>query len=398
MGFTRENFNTGSKMNKLLGFLPAVLLITVFSLGDALGRGFGGCRGGFGGANFGGFRGAGFDRGDIGGFSDRGFDTGRFGGFNGRGFDNFQGRDMGRWQGEAYHRPSDFDNDRIGATAGASRGQIDRFLGLPTDAGLGHVAPELAGGAFDGTRVTAGRVEGPLGGSAAFISGTHVGYVPPNVRSAQGWTVRNAFDRYNLFTPTWYTAHRGAWTTAALAASAWAPASWGSAADWVGCDFLPEDYDYGSTVLYQGGNVYVEGQPAGSAAQYYDQASSLATSGDANQDDQADWLSLGVFGMVQDQQTDPTMIFQLAVNHQGIIRGNFYNTMTDATLPVHGAVDKKTQRVAWTMGDNKSTVVDTGLANLTKDEGPALMHFGKDRTQEWLLVRLKKQSENNNDS
>ena len=111
------------------------------------------------------------------------------------------------------------------------------------------------------------------------------------------------------------------------------------------------------------------------------------------QDDQAGWLPLGVFGMVQGQQTDPTMIFQLAVNQRGIVRGNFYSTITDTTLPVHGAVDKKTQRVAWTMGDNKSTVVDTGLANLTKDEGPALLHFGKDRTEEWLLVRLKGKAE-----
>ena len=50
------------------------------------------------------------------------------------------------------------------------------------------------------------------------------------------------------------------------------------------------------------------------------------------------------------------------------------------------------------MGDNKSTVIDTGLANLTKDEGPALVHFGKDKTQEWLLVRLNKKSGNSNDS
>jgi hypothetical protein len=398
-------------MNKLIGFLLAVLLITVLPLGDALGRGFGGFRGGFGGANFGGLRGGGFDRGDFGGFHDRSFDTGRLGGFSGRGFDDFQGRDMDRSRGEAYHseptgsfsedrssRPSGFDNGRIGATTGASRGQLDRFLGLPTDAGLGHVAPAGVGGPFEGTRMTAGRVEGPLGGSAAFISGTHVRYVPPNMRSAQGWSVRNAFDRRNLFTPDWYTAHRGAWTTTALAASAWAPADWSSAADWVGCDFLPEDYDYGSTVLYQGGNVYVEGQPAGSADQYYDQAGSLAASGGGKQDDQADWLSLGVFGMVQGQQTDPTMIFQLAVNHQGIVRGNFYNTVTDATLPVHGAVDKKTQRVAWTMGDNKTTVIDTGLSNLTQDQGSALVHFGKDRTQEWLLVRLNKKSASSNDS
>ncbi len=71
----------------------------------------------------------------------------------------------------------------------------------------------------------------------------------------------------------------------------------------------------------------------GSDAQYYDQASSLAAAGDAKQDDQAKWLPLGVFGVVQVAQTDPTMIFQLAVNHQGMIRGNFYSTITDTTYP-----------------------------------------------------------------
>jgi hypothetical protein len=34
-------------------------------------------------------------------------------------------------------------------------------------------------------------------------------------------------------------------------------------------------------------------------------------------------------------------------------------------------------------------VIETGLYNLTKDEAPALIHFGPDRTEQWLLVRLK---------
>ena len=80
--------------------------------------------------------------------------------------------------------------------------------------------------------------------------------------------------------------------------------------------------------------------------------------------------------MVQSQQTDPAMIFQLAGNHEGIVRGSFYSTITGTTLPVHGAVDRKTQRVAWTMGDNKSTVIDTGLANLKKDAS-SLLCMGK---------------------
>jgi hypothetical protein len=399
-------------MNKLIGLALAALLFTALPFGEALGRGFGGFRGGgsggggFGGGDFRGFGGGGFDRGDFGGFRGGGFDGG---GFRDRNFGEsrdvdtrgFQSERAQTFQHQSDQRPLREDSgpatgygDRaFRGSAGASRTQLDHFLGFPTDAGVGHVAPARTGGAFEGTRVTAGRVEGPRGGSAAYISGTHVGSVSPDVRRSQGWAVRNAFSGHNVFSPSWYAAHGTAWTAAGIAATAWSPASWAGAADWVGCNSTPEEYDYGSTVLYRGGNVYVEGQSAGSEAQYYDQATSLAASGDAQQGDQADWLSLGVFGLVQGQQTDPTMIFQLAVNQQGIVRGNFYNTVTDTTLPVHGAVDKKTQRVAWTMGNNKNTVIDTGLVNLTKDEAPVLMHFGKDRTQQWLMVRLKSQAD-----
>src|SRR5262249_11417072 len=83
-------------------------------------------------------------------------------------------------------------------------------------------------------------------------------------------------------------------------------------------------------------------------------------------------------------------LFQLAVNQQGLIRGNYYDALMDSTQPVSGSVDKKTQRAAWAIGDKKSTVFETGFYNLTQDQTPVLVHFGKDRTQQWLLVRLKK--------
>jgi len=38
-------------------------------------------------------------------------------------------------------------------------------------------------------------------------------------------------------------------------------------------------------------------------------------------------------------------------------------------------------------------VIETGVYNLTKDEAPALIHFGKDRTEQWLLVRLNKDAD-----
>ncbi len=154
----------------------------------------------------------------------------------------------------------------------------------------------------------------------------------------------------------------------------------------------PVYYDYGNNVVYQDNSVYINGQDAGTSQQYYDQAEDLATAGaDAAASSDGDWLPLGVFAMTQQGHENSNMVIQLAVNKAGVIRGNFTDTASNKTETVQGSIDKQTQRAAWTIGDNRSTVIETGLYNLTKDEAPALVHFGADRTEQWLLVRLNKQ-------
>ena len=136
----------------------------------------------------------------------------------------------------------------------------------------------------------------------------------------------------------------------------------------------------------------MNGQDSGSAEDYYNQASTVASTGaEAEAPSDGDWLPLGVFALTQTGQTTSIVTIQLAVNKQGVIRGNYTDTDTQKTQTVQGSVDKKTQRVAFTVGNNTSNVVETGLYNLTKDEAPALLHFGKDRTEQWLLVRLKQE-------
>ncbi len=125
-----------------------------------------------------------------------------------------------------------------------------------------------------------------------------------------------------------------------------------------------------------------------------EQATVIADMGlQAKPSEKEDWVSLGVFGMVKGEETEANQIFQLAINKDGILRGNYYDALSDSTLPVHGAVDKKTERAAWTVGDRKETVYETGVGNLTKDETTMLVHFGKDRTQQWTLIRLEQPEE-----
>ena len=93
--------------------------------------------------------------------------------------------------------------------------------------------------------------------------------------------------------------------------------------------------------------------------------------------------------MVGEGETKSTNIFQLAVNKDGVIRGNYYNALTDTTEPLYGSVDKKTQRAAWTVGDKKNPVYEAGIANLTKDETTMVVHYFQSSSQQYSLIRIQ---------
>ncbi len=99
------------------------------------------------------------------------------------------------------------------------------------------------------------------------------------------------------------------------------------------------------------------------------QATTLADQGQtADAPDSGEWQPLGVFSLVQGDETTSNNLFQLAVNKQDIIRGNYYDGLMDTTTPVYGSVDKKNQRAAWTIGKKNDRVFETGIYNLTKPE------------------------------
>ena len=270
----------------------------------------------------------------------------------------------------------------VGGVQGAGGGTAARGAavgpGGQVAAGRGAVGP---GGYGGGGVVTAG----PAGVGAGFTRSTPAG------RYTAAAAVRGNYNNWGVYGRGWNAQYPGAWVAAGLTASAlWNASTWGTASGYCGySEQPPVYYDYGNSVVYEDNNVYVNGDSAGTAEQYYDQATDLAKTGaDAEAPADGDWLPLGVFALTKTDQTKSDVTIQLAVNKQGIIRGNYTDSATKKNQVVQGSVDKETQRVAFTVGDNKANVVETGLYNLTKDEAPALIHFGKERTEQWLLVRL----------
>lgn len=261
-----------------------------------------------------------------------------------------------------------------GTTIGAGR------AGIKVTGPGGNTYTKVAGGAAirgpGGNTVVAGR-------GASFVNGQFVG--------GRAWTAVNGnFTRWGYFTPGWYGRYPGAWWPGrwAVAATAWAPVTWAIAGRYCGCSGGGSYYDYGENVTYEDGNVYYGDQPVASGEQYYDQAGQIADSGQAAQDEE--WLPLGVFAVIAEPTQTPTdKVVQLALNKEGTVRGNFQDFLTDKVMPVVGAVDKETQRVALKLEGSNSVVVETGLYNLTNDEVPLLVHFGPDRQEPRTLIRLK---------
>jgi hypothetical protein len=280
-----------------------------------------------------------------------------------------------------------------GAAAGGTR------AGTATGPGgtvSGVTRGAAAAGAYGATVGRTTAVAGPYGAAAARttaargVGGTY--YASTAALRTTGTAVRTNFGYYNAFTPGWYARYPGAWFAAGwTAARIWSAPAWGTVSTYCSYPAEPVYYDYGETVVYSGDTVTINGVTEVPAEQYAQQAADLATVGkDASVEAKGDdFQPLGVFAMVGEGETKSTNLFQLAVNKDGVIRGNYYNALTDTTEPVYGSVDRQNQRAAWTVGDRKTPVYEAGVANLTKDETTMLAHFSKENSQQFTLVRIQ---------
>ena len=333
---------TFQRQKTIISLTISIMLVVGFDQSNAIARGGGA---GFGRGNFG--RGD-FDRGDF----DRGFDH--------------YGSDLGDMHG--YARPDSLEH-RPAAAENRTYNWGDH--GLATDGGLARGVSPLAAGEL--RRVT------------------------PAQLAADGDAVRGAYGYPGTFDSGWWGDHPNAWGYAGWGNDwAWGASDWPVMAGWwsMPVDSVPVDYDYGNNITYQNDTVYYGTKPMESTTAYYQQAQNLAQSvpvapAKLNRSLAKDWKPLGVYSLVQGGQSNTNMMFQIAVNKKGAIKGNYYNALTDETKPISGAIDKKNMRAAWTVGGNKNVVYDTGLANLLKKQSSVLVHLGKEKAQQWTLVKLQ---------
>ena len=229
---------------------------------------------------------------------------------------------------------------------------------------------------------------GVPGDYAARATGTY--YNSTTALATQSAAFRGAAATYPAYNAGVYGNYPNAWVPNNYTnVNVYANPGYRAVAGTLGLAATPIPYDYGANVVAQSNAIYVNGDSAGTPEEYANQASQIASTGQsATSDADSKWTSLGVFAIVEGDQTNSDDTFQLAVNTEGIIRGNYHNIRNDQMENLTGSVDKKTQRSAWTIGMDQFPVYEAGIANLTKDATPLFVHTGDGQSRQMTLIRL----------
>ncbi|MGI9243174.1 MAG: hypothetical protein ACR2RV_20420, partial [Verrucomicrobiales bacterium] len=221
-----------------------------------------------------------------------------------------------------------------------------------------------------------------------------------SIRSARGITVRAQLRPRcsTIFSNSWWGARRPLWRHHWHYHNRypwwywWSWASWSDVDDWVDDSDWDEgwDYEYDDNVVFDDEVVFINDEAVATAEDYVEIAEELAAISEPGEDDEIEWLSLGVFAMsASDTEINPPMMIQLVLAKDGRVGGTYYHINTETAREVRGSLDEETQRIAFVIGEESNDVIEVGLDNLTRGECPLWVHFENGtQTQTWTLIRL----------
>ncbi len=226
-----------------------------------------------------------------------------------------------------------------------------------------------------------------------------LGQKPPSAESSSRvGAARNKFSQLQAnfssknepFSPAWYADHPDAWHYTHPHADAWAVATLGAAVAWLGAEAVYPGGGDVTNVYTADGLVQQDEQVADEGvAGAKETGADLAARGAVDVPNDTQFLSLGVYALAPVEHKQATALVQLSVTHDGVLRGSYVDLLSDQGQTVVGAVDKVSQRVAWTLGEHGPVVFETTLETLAQPEGPVSLQFADGRAHQYTLARYQ---------
>lgn len=199
-------------------------------------------------------------------------------------------------------------------------------------------------------------------------------------RNGQAQDRANRFQNRNQpFSPAWYADHPQAWRYANPRAGVIAAASIASVGAWISDDYYVPVDDAVDTIGY-------EETPSETYAPQQTMANVAA--------DTQEWMTLGTYSLTSNQNSSPSVMLQLAVDHAGELRGVYYDSFTNTTHNVVGTLNPKTKQAQWSFDTNQDVTFQTSMDQLLQPTGSVAVNFATGQ-QQWQLARVDQTAQGN---
>jgi hypothetical protein len=171
--------------------------------------------------------------------------------------------------------------------------------------------------------------------------------------------------------------------------------SWNRASSWNHIVvWLPGRFNAPYYYYYDDGGIYYSADGGSSDLILADSLQvsgiALANSTPSFSKNQEDWLSLGTFALSSEQDSldIPHEYISLAISKEGAVTGAYVNVQNMEPIEIRGAIDQKSQRIAWKFVGKDFPVMETGLYNLTRKESALLVHLSSSKSEIRVIVQV----------
>ena len=188
------------------------------------------------------------------------------------------------------------------------------------------------------------------------------------------------------FTASWYAQHPNAWQATHPHAGAAVVATTATVAAWVGTGYAASDGSGGSstTVIYETAPEEVATEAPVAEPTYAAQAiAAQPTSAEA-------WFPVGIYQVSTSKNAPALQMLQLVVDHQGTLRGVYYDSITNTSHNIVGTLNPSTKVAQWRLEAGSQVTFQASLDELTQPTGSFQVNVPAG-PQKWLFARVESQ-------
>ncbi len=284
---------------------------------------------------------------------------------------------------------------RAGASGG-SRNFSSRSGGAA--ANPGSRPGQFGAGQFGGQAAGAGNFSTQAGGLSSGLAdksqlqgmlGQQPGQRTGKISEQNGQHQQNAQSKTNEFksgsqpfTASWYAQHPNAWQATHPHAGAAAVATTATVAAWVGAAYYApaSSGESSTTVIYEAAPAEAATAPASVSTYTAPAPTAQPTNAEA-------WFPVGIYQLATSKNAPALLMLQLVVDHQGTLRGVYYDSITDTSHNIVGTLNPSTQVAQWRLESGSQVTFQASLQQLTQSTGTLQINIPAG-PQKWQLARV----------